>query len=131
MNMFFLWMGISSLLIVVGFIVCIRGLCRYWSETMTILGILIMIFGLLGLLYTMHDRNNELREQRNEEVRAFVEAAEESHRTRLEEYNRAIESGYSVYINGAQVDPDDIDPDKYVDYMTFNDELKKIYITFI
>ena len=131
MNMFFLWMGISSLLIVVGFIVCIRGLCRYWSEAMTILGILIMIFGLLGLLYTMHDRNNELREQRNEEVRAFVEAAEESHRTRLEEYNRAIESGYSVYINGAQVDPDDIDPDKYVDYMTFNDEFKKIYITFI
>lgn len=56
----------------------------------------------------------------------FVEDKENE---RKADFQTALSSGYSVYINGDEVNPDNIDADTLWKYSSVNTDAQKVYVT--
>ena len=83
----------------------------------------ILVFGIGGLVLAndMTKNMTDMSIQHSEEV-ASQEEEEAKH------WNEAIEESYSFYVDGSEVDPDNIDRNQYYE-ITFDDDAYKVFLS--
>lgn len=95
------------------------------NDGMVMLFVVIMalVFGIGGLVLAndMTKNMTDMSIQHSEEV-ASQEEEEAKH------WNEAIEESYSFYVDGSEVDPDNIDRNQYYE-ITFDDDAYKVFLS--